>query len=53
MQWIIFSISYIHGDNKSNKKQSCKNPLTSCEHIFKIFNKFNQMTGKVVICIIN
>ena len=49
----VLSVSEIRSDYKSNKKDSGESPLTSCEHLFQIFNKFTQMYLKVVFCINN
>jgi hypothetical protein len=53
MKRLVFAVGENSGDNKSNKKQRGKNQLTSCEHLFQIFNKFTQMYLKVVFCINN
>ena len=49
----IFPIGEVSSDYKTDKKDSGESPLTSCEHLFQIFNKFTQMDCKVVICINN
>ena len=53
MKCFVFTIGIKSSDYKSYQKQCSKNPLTSCEHLFQIFNKFTQMYPKVVICINN
>jgi predicted HAD superfamily Cof-like phosphohydrolase len=47
---LVFPVGKVNSDYKTNKKDSGKSPLTSCEHLFQIFNKFTQMYPKVVIC---
>ena len=53
MQGFILAIDEISCDYKTYKKDSGESPLTSCEHLFQIFNKFTQMDCKVVFCINN
>ena len=53
MKRLIFCVGEVSSDNKCYKKECSENPLTSCEHLFQIFNKFTQMYWKVVICINN
>ena len=50
MKCFVFSVGKISSNYKTNKKDSRESPLTSCEHLFQIFNKFTQMYRKVVIC---
>ena len=43
VKYLVFAVGKINSDYKTNKKNSSESPLTSCEHLFQIFNKFTQM----------